>query len=98
MADNKVKDKAGKIKGILDGLNNNDEESEGNKSSKEEKSKRIKEDKNKSSKEGKKKRSFMLKNSQIEKIYLLKAKNSDMTMSEIVGQAIDEFYESESEN
>jgi len=98
MADNKIKNKAGDIKGIIDGFNNNDEESEGNKSSKEEKSKGIKEDKNKSSKEGKKKRSFMLKNSQIEKIYLLKAKNSDMTMSEIVGQAIDEFYESESEN
>ena len=78
MADNKVKNKAGDIKGIIDGLNNNDEESEGNKSSKEEK----------------KKRSFMLTNNQIEKIYLLKAKNNSMTLSEIVGQAIEEFYES----
>jgi len=36
----------------------------------------------------------MLTNNQIEKIYLLKAKNNSMTLSEIVGQAIEEFYES----
>lgn len=84
MSKNKVDDRANNIKGALEGLENNDEE--------------VKEDKNKKSKEEKKKRSFTLTSSQVEKIYLLKAKNSDMTMSEIVGQAIDEFYESESEN
>ena len=41
----------------------------------------------------KKKRSFMLENSQIEKLYLLKARNNDMTLSEIVGNAIDDYYE-----
>jgi hypothetical protein len=84
MSKNKVDDRANNIKGALEGLENNDEE--------------VKEDKNKKFKEEKKKRSFTLTSSQVEKIYLLKAKNSDMTMSEIVGQAIDEFYESESEN
>jgi len=84
MSKNKVDDRANNIKGALEGLENNDEE--------------VKEDKNKKFKEEKKKRSFALTSSQVEKIYLLKAKNSDMTMSEIVGQAIDEFYESESEN
>ena len=83
MGDNKVKDKAEGIKGIMDGLKDNDEQ---NKNSKEEKSKRVKEEK--------KKRSFMLTNSQIKKIYLLKATNNNMTLSEIVGQAIEEFYES----
>lgn len=95
MEDNKVKDKAEGIKGIMDGLENNDKESKG---SKEEKSKRVKKEKSKSSKEEKKKRSFMLTNSQIKKIYLLKAKNSNMTLSEIVGQAVEEFYKSKSEN
>jgi hypothetical protein len=84
MANDKVKDKA---KGILDGL------SEDAESEKEEKSKRVKEQKSKSSKEEKKKRSFMLENSQIEKLYLLKARNNDMTLSEIVGNAIDDYYE-----
>lgn len=91
MADKKVKDKAKGIKGIMDGLEDDNKE---NKSSKEEKNKRVKEEKNKSSKEETKKRSFMLTNSQIEKLYLLKAKNSDMTLSKIVGQAIEKFYES----
>jgi hypothetical protein len=91
MGDNKVKDKAEGIKGIMDGLEDNDDQ---NKNSKEEKSKRVKEEKNKNSKEEKKKRSFMLTNSQIKKIYLLKATNNNMTLSEIVGQAIEEFYES----
>jgi len=94
MKDNKVKDKAEGIKGIMDGL----EDNEKSKSSKEDKNKRVKEDKSKSSKEEKKKRSFMLTNSQIEKIYLLKAKNNNMTLSEIVGQAVEEFYKSKSEN
>jgi hypothetical protein len=98
MEDDKVKNKAEGIKGIMDGLEDSEKEVEKSKGSKEDKSKRVKEDKNKSSKEEKKKRSFMLTNSQIEKIYLLKAKNSNMTLSEIVGQAIEEFYESESEN
>jgi hypothetical protein len=35
----------------------------------------------------------MLENSQIEKLYLLKARNNDMTLSEIVGNAIDDYYE-----
>ena len=82
MSKNKVDDKAYNIKGALEGLEDNDEE--------------VKEGKNKNSKEEKKKRSFTLTSSQVEKIYLLKAKNSDMTLSEIVGQAIDEFYESKS--
>ena len=90
MSNDKVKDKA---KGILDGL----EDAE-NGNEKEEKSKRVKEEKSKSSKVEKKKRSFMLTSGQIEKIYLLKAKNNDMTLSEIVGQAIEEFYESNSSN
>ncbi|MFW6026490.1 MAG: hypothetical protein ACOCRX_09115 [Candidatus Woesearchaeota archaeon] len=94
MKDNKVKDKAEGIKGIMDGLEDN--ENEKSKSSKEEKNKRVKEEKSKSSKVEKKKRSFMLTSKQIEKIYLLKAKNNDMTLSEIVGQAIEEFYESKS--
>jgi|Wag4MinimDraft_13_1082653.scaffolds.fasta_scaffold06223_2 hypothetical protein len=88
MEDNKVKNKAEGIKGIIDGLEDTENESE-----KEEKSKRAKEQKNKSSKEEKKKRSFMLENSQIEKLYLLKARNNDMTLSEIVGNAIDDYYE-----
>ena len=98
MADDKVKNKAEGIKGIMDGLEDNEEDNKKNKGSKEEKSKRVKEEKSKSSKEEKKKRSFMLTNSQIEKIYLLKAKNSNMTLSEIVGQAVEEFYKSKSEN
>jgi hypothetical protein len=86
MAKKEVKEKA---KGIWDGLKESDE----NESKKEEKSKGIKEQKNKSSKVEKKKRSFMLENSQIEKLYLLKARNNDMTLSEIVGNAIDDYYE-----
>jgi hypothetical protein len=96
MADKKRKNKAEGIKGIMDGLE--DVEENKNKRSKEEKSKRVKEEENKNFKEEKKKRSFMLTNSQIEKIYLLKAKNNNMTLSEIVGQALEEFYESKSEN
>jgi hypothetical protein len=83
MKDDKVKKKA---KGILDGMNE-DAESE------EEKSKRVKEEKSKSSEVEKMKRSFMLTSKQVEKIYLLKAKNSEMTLSEIVGRAIDSYYE-----
>jgi hypothetical protein len=77
-----------KAKGIYDGLAEMENDDD----------KKVKKSKNKKSKEEKKKRSFTLTSSQVEKIYLLKAKNSDMTMSEIVGQAIDKFYESESEN
>lgn len=83
MKDDKVKSKA---KGILDGMS---EDADG----KEEKSKRVKEEKSKSSKVEKKKRSFMLTAGQVEKLYLLKAKNNDMTLSEIVGNAIDMYYE-----
>ena len=74
MTDNKVKGKAEGIKGIMDGLEDNKEES-------------------KSSKEEKIKRSFTLTESQVEKIYLLKAKNNSMTLSEIVGNAIEEYYD-----
>ena len=76
-----------KAKGILAGMDDAEE------SEKEEKSKRVKEQNNKSSKVEKKKRSFMLENRQIEKLYLLKARNNDMTLSEIVGNAIDDYYE-----
>lgn len=88
MDDNKVKNKAAGIKGIMDGLEDNEKENKN--------SKRVKEDKSKRVKEEKKKRSFMLTNNQIEKIYLLKAKNNNMTLSEIVGQAVEEFYKSKS--
>ena len=84
MAKKEVKEKA---KGILKRMEDDDE------NEKEEKSKRVKEQKNKSSKVEKKKRSFMLENRQIEKLYLLKARNNDMTLSEIVGNAIDDYYE-----
>ena len=78
-----------KAKGILAGMDDDVEEIK----EIEENNKRVKEQKNKSSKEEKKKRSFMLENSQIEKLYLLKARNNDMTLSEIVGNAIDDYYE-----
>jgi len=84
MSKNKVDNKVDKIKGALDGLEDNDE--------------KVKEGKNKKSKEEKKKRSFTLTSSQVKKIYLLKAENEGMTLSEIVGKAIDEFYKSKSEN
>ncbi|MFW5794505.1 MAG: hypothetical protein ACOCV1_03370 [Bacillota bacterium] len=84
MSKNKVDDKANNIKGALDALEDNDEE--------------LKEGKNKNSKEEKMKRSFTLTSNQVKKIYLLKAENEGMTLSEIVGQAIDEFYKSKSEN
>ena len=93
MSNDKFKNKA---KGIMDGL-----EDEENLNSKEEKSERIKDEKNKSSKEYKNKnseeekikRSFTLTETQVEKIYLLKAKNSSMTLSEIVGTAIEKYYD-----
>ena len=85
MSNDKFKNKA---KGIMDGL-----EDEENLNSKEEKNERIKDEKNKNSKEEKIKRSFTLTESQVEKIYLLKAKNSSMTLSEIVGTAIEKYYD-----
>ena len=72
--------------GILSGL----EEMDG---VKEQESKGIKEQKSKEVKEEKSKRSFMLTHSQIEKIYLLKAKYKGKDMSTFVGEAIEEYYE-----
>lgn len=72
--------------GILSGL----EEMNG---VKEPKSKGVKEQKSKEVKEEKSKRSFMLTHSQIEKIYLLKAKYKGKDLSTFVGEAIEEYYE-----
>lgn len=87
-----------KAKGIMEGLEEENEEKqevkeEKKEESKEEKNKRVKEEKNKEVKAPRKKRSFTLTPGQVEKIYLLKAKNNDMTLSEIVGEAIEEYYE-----
>lgn len=72
--------------GILSGL----EEMDG---VKEQESKGVKEEKKKKVKEQKSKRSFMLTQSQIEKIYLLKAKYKGKDLSTFVGEAIEEYYE-----
>ncbi|MBM7624917.1 hypothetical protein [Sporohalobacter salinus] len=94
---NQIKDKS---KGILDGLNeiNEMEENQKNKRKKEEKTTKTKNNKNTKSNQDeskiiKKKRSFMLKENQIEKLYMMKAKDRNKTLSEIVGKAIDLFYE-----
>lgn len=58
----------------------------------EQKKKRVEEEKKKNIKEQKSKRSFILTASQIEKIYLLKAKNPDKDLSVIVGDAIDLYF------
>lgn len=67
-----------KAQGIINGLENMEE------SKKEENNKRV--DKEKS------KRSFMLTKEEIEKIYILKAKFQDKTLSELVGEAINLLY------
>ncbi|MFW5891653.1 MAG: hypothetical protein ACOCUI_05490 [bacterium] len=67
-----------KAQGIINGLENME------KSKKEENNKRV--DKEKS------KRSFMLTKEEIEKIYILKAKFQDKTLSELVGKAINLLY------
>ena len=72
-----------KAKGIMDGLENMDDEKE-NKGVNKEKSKRVNKEK--------KKRSFMLTEDEIEKIYIMKAKSQDKTLSQIVGNAIDLLY------
>lgn len=76
----------GKAKGILSSLAENNE-------AKEEKQENIKEEKSNRVKEDKKKRSFMLGEKQVERLYILKAKNSDKTLSELVCEAIDKYYE-----
>ncbi|WP_129596254.1 hypothetical protein [Anaerophilus nitritogenes] len=53
----------------------------------------VQEEKSKGVKEEKSKRSFMLTESQIEKIYLLKAKYKEKDLSTFVGEAIEEYYE-----
>lgn len=70
--------------GILQGLESMDDISIKNDEKKED----IKVVKNKKSK-----RSFMLKDSQIEKLYELKFKYIHQDLSDIVGLAIDEFHE-----
>ena len=60
---------------------------------KEQKSKRVKDQESKGVKEQKSKRSFMLTERQIEMIYLLKSKKQGIDLSEIVGFAIEEYYE-----
>jgi len=86
MHEGRYKDKA---KGIMDGL---EETEEGTQETREEKNKRVNDEKSKSVQEEKKKRSFMLTISQVEKLYLLKAKNNDKTLSAMVGEAIEEYY------
>ncbi len=80
----------GKAKGIMDGLEDHEEKSNG---VKDEKSKSVNKGKNDSSKEDRKKRSFILSETQVEKLYMLKAKNKDKTLSAMVGEAIEEYYE-----
>ncbi len=87
----KVRDKA---KGIREGLEDGENNTDG---VKEQKSKSIYTDKSKDIKEEKKKRSFMLPVGDIEKIYLLKGKNPDKTLSEIVSEAIKEYYKLKTE-
>ena len=78
MSNDKIKDKA---QGIMDGLENMEGE---DKEAKEEKSNRVNKDKSN--------RSFMLTKDEIEKIYIMKAKFQDKTLSKIVGEAIDLLY------
>ena len=78
-----------KAKGIIDGLEDSEKNSD---KVNEEKSKRADTEKNNSLKDEKKKRSFMLTESQVEKLYMLKAKNSDRTLSAMVGEVIEEYY------
>lgn len=75
-----------RAKGIIEGL----EDSPG------EKSKKVNDQKNRPVKEQTMKRSFLLTPKQVERVYLLKAKNSDKTLSTIVGEAIDAYYERQS--
>jgi len=79
MSEDKISKKA---KGIMDGLMDDEDNS-----------KKVKEEKKESSKEEKMKRSFTLTSEQVEKLYMLKAKNSEMTLSAIVGEAIESYYE-----
>lgn len=75
--------------GLMEGLGQMDGIESGN--VQEEKSNGAKEQKSKSNK--KTKRSFMLTDSQIECLYLLKSKNPSVDLSELVGQAIMDLYE-----
>jgi len=86
MSNDKIKDKA---QGIMDGLENMEGE---DKEAKEEKSNRVNKDNSKRVNKDKSKRSFMLTKDEIEKIYVLKAKFQDKTLSKIVGEAIDLLY------
>lgn len=86
MSDDKIKNKA---QGIMDGLESMEEE---NKGVKEEKSKGINDKKSKRVNKEKNKRSFMLTKDEIEKIYLMKSKFQDKTLSEIVGEAVNLLY------
>ena len=83
--------------GILEGLNTLDNPAD-TENKEEQKNKRVEEEKKKDIKEQKSKRSFMLTASQIEKIYLLKAKNPDKDLSVIVGNAIDLYFDKINEN
>lgn len=78
--------------GILEGLNTLENPTE-IENKEEQKSKGIKEEKNIGVKEQKSKRSFMLTDSQIEKIYLLKSKNPNKDLSTIVGDAIELYFD-----
>ena len=86
MSNDKIKDKA---QGIMDGLESMEGE---NKEAKEEKSNKVNTEKNKRANKDKSKRSFMLTKDEIEKIYVLKAKFQDKTLSKIVGEAINLLY------
>lgn len=57
---------------------------------KEQESKRVKEGKNNTAKT---KRSFMLTDRQIEMLYILKSKNKNKDLSELVGEAIEKLYD-----
>ena len=78
--------------GILEGLSTLENPSD-TENKEEQKKKGVKGEKKKNIKEQKSKRSFMLTASQIEKIYLLKAKNPDKDLSVIVGNAIDLYFD-----
>lgn len=84
-----------KGKGILNGLNEINEMEEEQEKSKEEKNSKNKDtkDNEKKSKIAKKKRSFMLKEDQIERLYMMKAKDRNKNLSQLVGAAIDLYYE-----
>lgn len=71
--------------GILSGLQDMPDINSG---VKEQESKRVKEQESNT----KTKRSFMLTDKQIEMLYILKSKNKDKDLSELVGEAIEKLY------